>query len=137
MKIPPGALPGKKLRLSGKGSPGPMGGPPGDLYVKLQEVEHPVFKREGNDLYVDRRIKFSEATLGTKVTVPTLDGKTMSLKVPPGTQSHTKMRLKNYGLPPANGKTRGDQYVRIIVETPANLSKKQKALLEEMAKEGL
>jgi curved DNA-binding protein len=137
VKIPAGTLPGKKLRLTGKGSPGPMGGPSGDLYVKLKEVEHPVFKREGNDLLVDRRVKLSEATLGTKVTVPTLDGKTMSLKVPPGTQSHTKMRLKNYGIPAANGKNRGDQLVRIIVETPANLTKKQKALLEELAKEGL
>jgi curved DNA-binding protein len=137
VKIPAGTLPGKKLRLTGKGSPGPMGGPSGDLYVKLKELEHPVFKREGNDLLVDRRVKLSEATLGTKVTVPTLDGKTMSLKVPPGTQSHTKMRLKNYGLPTASGKTRGDQLVRIIVETPADLTKKQKALLEELAKEGL
>jgi len=137
VKIPPGTLPGKKLRLTGKGQANPMGGHPGDLYVKLKEVEHPVFKREGTDLYVDRKIKFTEATLGTKVTVPTLDGKTMSLKVPPGTQSHTKMRLKNYGLPNANGKTRGDQYVRIIVETPENLTKKQKTLLEELAKEGL
>jgi curved DNA-binding protein len=137
VKIPPGTLPGKKLRLTGKGSPSPLGGPPGDLYVKLKEVEHPVFKREGSDLYVDRKIKLTEATLGTKVTIPTLDGKTMSLKVPPGTQGHTKMRLKNYGLPSANGKTRGDQFVRIIVETPANLTKKQKALLEELVKEGL
>ena len=137
VKIPPGSLPGKKLRLTGKGSPGPMGGPAGDLYVKLKEQEHPVFKREASDLLVDRRIKLSEATLGTKVTVPTLDGKTMSLKVPPGTQSHTKMRLKNYGLPTASGKSRGDQLVRIIVETPANLTKKQKALLEDLAKEGL
>jgi curved DNA-binding protein len=137
VKIPAGTLPGKKLRVSGKGSPSPMGGPSGDLYVKLKEVEHPVFKREGNDLLVDRKIKLSEATLGTKVTVPTLDGKTMSLKVPPGTQSHTKMRLKNYGIPAANGKGRGDQLVRIIVETPANLTKKQKALLEDLAKEGL
>jgi curved DNA-binding protein len=137
VKIPPGSLPGKKLRLTGKGSPGPMGGPSGDLYVKLKELEHPVFKREGSDLLVDRRIKLSEATLGTKVTVPTLDGKTMSLKVPPGTQSHTKMRLKHYGLPTASGKARGDQLVRIIVETPANLTKKQKALLEDLAKEGL
>jgi curved DNA-binding protein len=137
VKIPPGTLPGKKLRLTGKGGPSPMGGPPGDLYVKLKEVEHPVFKREGSDLYVDRRIKFTEAILGTKVTVPTLDGKTMSLKVPPGTQGHTKMRLKNYGIPSANGKSRGDQFVRIIVETPANLNKKQKTLLEELAKEGL
>ncbi len=137
VKIPPGTLPGKKLRVAGKGQPSHLGGPPGDLYVRLREVEHPVFKREGNDLYVDRRIRFTEAALGTKVTVPTLDGKTMSLKVPPGTQSHTKMRLKNYGLPFANGKTRGDQYVRIIVETPADLTKKQKALLEELVKEGL
>lgn len=137
VKIPPGTLPGKKLRLSGKGGHSPRGGPPGDLYVKLKEVEHPVFKREGNDLYVDRRIRFTEATLGTKVTIPTLDGKTMSLKVPPGTQSHTKMRLKSYGLPYTQGKNRGDQYVRIIVETPVNLTKKQKALLEELVKEGL
>jgi curved DNA-binding protein len=137
VKIPPGAVPGKRLRVSGKGLPGPMGGAPGDLYVKLREVEHPVFKREGTDLYVDRRIKFTEAILGTKVTVPTLDGKTMSLKVPPGTQSHTRMRLKNYGLPQAGGKTRGDQYVRIIVETPIDLTKKQKALVEELVKEGL
>ena len=137
VKIPAGALPGKRLRITGKGRPGQMGGPPGDLFIKLKEQEHPVFKREGNDLFVDRHIRFTEATLGTKVTVPTLDGKTMSLKVPPGTQSHTKMRLKNYGLPTANGKSRGDQLVRIIVETPANLNKKQKALMEELAKEGL
>ncbi len=137
VKIPPGTLPGKRLRITGKGQPSPMGGPPGDLYIRLREVEHPVFKREGNDLYVDRHIRFTEATLGTKVTIPTLDGKTMSLKVPAGTQSHTKMRLKNYGLPFANGKARGDQYVRIIVDTPENLSKKQKTLLEELAKEGI
>jgi curved DNA-binding protein len=137
VKIPPGTLPGKKLRVAGKGRPSPLGGPPGDLFVRLKEVEHPVFKREGNDLFVDRRIRFTEAALGTKVTVPTLDGKTMSLKVPPGTQSHTKMRLKNYGLPFANGKTRGDQFVRIIVDTPATLTKKQKALLEDLVKEGL
>jgi len=137
VKIPPGALPGKRLRVGGKGRPGPLGAPPGDLYVKLRELEHPVFKREANDLYVDRHIKLTEAILGTKVTVPTLDGKTMSLKVPPGTQSHTKMRLKNYGLPQANGKSRGDQFVRIIIDTPANLNKKQKALVEELEKEGL
>jgi curved DNA-binding protein len=137
VKIPAGTLPGKKLRLSGKGQPSPRGGPPGDLYIRIREVEHPVFKREGSDLYVDRHIRFTEAALGTKVTVPTLDGKTMSLKVPPGTQSQTKMRLKGYGLTHANGKTRGDQYVRIIIDTPENLSKRQKSLLEELAKEGV
>ncbi|MEW6388224.1 MAG: DnaJ C-terminal domain-containing protein [Thermodesulfobacteriota bacterium] len=137
VKIPPGTMPAKRLRVAEKGRPSPMGGPPGDLYIKLKEVEHPVFKREGNDLYVDRHIRISEAALGTKVTVPTLDGKTMSLKVPPGTGSHTKMRLRNYGIPHANGKTRGDQFVRIIVDIPASPTKKQKALLEDLAKEGL
>ncbi len=137
LKVPAGTLPGKRLRLPEKGRPGPGGGPPGDLYVKLKEVEHPVFKRDGSDLYVDRHIRFTEAALGTKVTVPTLDGKTMSLKVPPGTNSLTKMRLANYGLPFANGKGRGDQYVRIIVDIPASLTKKQKTLLEDLAKEGL
>lgn len=137
VKIPPGTLPGKKLRVAEKGRPSPTGGPPGDLYIKIKEIEHPVFKRDGVDLYVDRHIKFSEAVLGTKVTVPTLDGKTMSLKVPPGTASHTKMRLKNYGLPQPLGKGRGDQYVRIVVDIPTAPTKRQKALVEELAKEGL
>jgi curved DNA-binding protein len=137
VKVPAGTLPGKRLRIAEKGGSSPSGGPPGDLYVKLKEVEHPVFKRDGTDIFVDRHIRYTESALGTKVTVPTLDGKTMSLKVPPGTNSLTKMRLKNYGLPHANGKSRGDQYVRIIVDIPANLTKKQKNLLEELAKEGL
>jgi curved DNA-binding protein len=137
VKVPPGTLPGKRLRIAEKGRPSPTGGPPGDLYVKLKEVEHPVFKRDGTDLYVDRHIRFTESALGTKVTVPTLDGKTMSLKVPPGTNSLTNMRLQNYGLPHATGKGRGNQYVRIIVDIPHTLTKKQKTLLEELAKEGL
>jgi curved DNA-binding protein len=137
VKVPAGTLPGKRLRIPEKGRPSPTGGPSGDLYVKLKEVEHPVFKRDGNDLYVDRHIRFTESALGTKVTVPTLDGKTMSLKVPPGTNSLTKMRLKNYGLPLATGKARGNQYVRIIVDIPDTLTKKQKTLLEELAREGL
>jgi curved DNA-binding protein len=137
IKVPSGSTPGKRLRISGKGKVSPFGGPPGDLYIKIKEISHPVFKRDGFDLYVDKRIKFSEAALGTKVTVPTLDGKTMSLKVPAGTSSFTKMRLKGHGLPQTNGKIRGDEYVRIIIETPLDLTKKQKALIEELAKEGL
>lgn len=137
VKIPPGLGHGKKLRVPGKGSAHPAGGQPGDLYIKIKEIPHPVFKREGHDLYVDKHIKFSEAVLGTKVTVPTLDGKTLSLKIPPGTASHTKMRLKGHGLPLGNGKTRGDEYVRVIVDIPTNISKKQKALIEELAKEGM
>jgi curved DNA-binding protein len=137
VKIPPGTMAGKKLRVLGKGGPHPGGGQPGDLYLKTREITHPVFKREGHDLYVDKQIKFSEAVLGTKLTVPTLDGKTLSLKIPPGTISHTKMRLKGHGLPMGNGKTRGDEYVRIIVEIPPVITKKQKALIEELAKEGM
>lgn len=137
VKIPPGVVHGKKLRVPGKGNPRTPGGQPGDLYLKIKEIAHPVFKREGHDLYVDKHIKFSEAVLGTKLTVPTLDGKTMSLKIPPGTGSHTKMRLKGHGLPMGAGKARGDEYVRIIVDIPATISKKQKALIEELAKEGM
>ncbi len=137
VKIPPGLGHGKKLRVPGKGSVHPGGGQPGDLYIKIKEIPHPVFKREGHDLYVDKHIKFSEAVLGTKVTVPTLDGKTLSLKIPPGTNSHTKMRLKGHGLPMGNGKARGDEYVRILVDIPAAITKKQKALIEELAKEGM
>jgi len=137
VKIPPGSVQGKKLRLAGKGHPGSYGSPPGDLYIKIKEIGHPVFKREGHDLYVDKHIKMSEAILGTKVTVPTIDGKTMSIKIPPGTVSHTKMRLKGHGLPQASGKTRGDEYVRIIIDIPPHVTKKQKHLIEELAKEGL
>lgn len=137
VKIPAGTIPGKKLRLPGKGNTAPAGGPAGDLYIKIKEIPHPVFKREGHDLYVDKHIKLTEAILGTKVTVPTLDGKTLSIKVPGGTASHTKMRLKGHGMPLGNGKTRGDEYVRVIVDIPTTLTKKQKALIEELAKEGL
>lgn len=137
VKIPPGTMHGKKLRVPGKGSSHPSGGQSGDLYIKIKEIAHPVFKREGHDLYVDKHIKYSEAVLGTKLTVPTLDGKTLSLKIPPGTNSNTKMRLKGHGLPVGNGKTRGDEYVRIVVDIPPAINKKQKALIEELAKEGM
>jgi curved DNA-binding protein len=137
VKIPPGTMHGKKLRVPGKGGPHPGGGHPGDLYIKIKEIAHSVFKREGHDLYVDKHIKFSEAVLGTKLTVPTLDGKTLSLKIPPGTNSYTKMRLKGHGLPMGNGKIRGDEYVRIIIDIPPVINKKQKALIEELAKEGM
>lgn len=137
VKIPPGTIAGKKLRLPGKGNPAPGGGQAGDLYIKIKETPHPVFKREGHDIYVDKHIKISEAILGTKVTVPTLDGKTLSIKVPPGTASNTKLRLKGHGLPLGNGKNRGDEFVRIVVDIPTALTKKQKALIEELAKEGM
>lgn len=132
VKIPAGIADGKKLRLAGKGQPGPQGGPPGDLYIKIKILNHPVFQREGNDLYINREIKFSEAALGTKIEVPTIDGKRLSLKIPAGSQNGSKMRLKGYGIPGMDGIGRGDEYVKISVAVPKKLNSKQRALIEEL-----
>ncbi|TET93392.1 MAG: J domain-containing protein [Desulfobacteraceae bacterium] len=137
VKIPAGIADGKKLRLAGKGQPGPEGGPSGDLYIKIKILDHPIFHREGDDLYINREIKFSEAALGTKIEVPTIDGKRLSLKIPTGTQSGSKMRLRGHGMPRMNGGGRGDEYVKINVAVPKKLNKKQKVLLEELKDLGL
>lgn len=136
VKIPAGIESGKKLRIAGKGMPGIGGGPPGDLYLKVNVADHPLFKREGSDIVVDKEIKLSEALLGTTVEVPTLEG-VKYVKVPPGTQSHTRIRLKGFGIPHFQGSGRGDEYVRIVVKIPKNLTEKQKRLIEELKKEGL
>jgi curved DNA-binding protein len=136
VKIPPGISSGKKLRLAGKGMEGKNGGPPGDLYFQINVRDHPLFTREGDDLIVDKEINFSEAVIGTTIEVPTLEGKKV-LKVPAGTQSHTKMRLKSLGVPHFQGEGKGDQYVRVIVEVPKRLTEKGRKLVEELAKEGI
>ncbi|UCH00069.1 MAG: J domain-containing protein, partial [Deltaproteobacteria bacterium] len=132
VKIPGGIADGKKLRLAGKGQPGPAGVPPGDLYIKIKILDHPVFERERNDLYINRDIRFSEAVLGTKIEVPTIDGKRLSLKIPAGTQSGSKMRLRGHGMPSMDAGRRGDAYVKINVAVPKRLSKKQRAIVEEL-----
>ncbi len=137
VKIPKGMTPGKKLRLAGKGKPGPFGGPRGDLYIQVKILPHPLFTVEDHDLIIEREIKLTEAILGTKIEVPTLDGKHLSLKIPPGTHSRTKMRLKGYGLPLMGKNKRGDQYVRILAKTPRRLTKKQKELVQELGASGL
>ena len=106
VKIPKGISSGKKLRVAGKGMEGKNGGPPGDLYFQISIMEHPVYSREGDDLIVEKEINFSEAVLGTTVEVPTLEG-IKKVKIPPGTQSHTKMRLKGLGLPISKRKDGG------------------------------
>jgi curved DNA-binding protein len=136
VKIPPGIESGKKLRLAGKGMDGAGGRPPGDLYLKVNIAEHPLFKREGSDITVDKEIKISEALLGTTIEVPTLDGSKL-IKVPPGTQSQSRIRLKGFGLPRLQGGSKGDEYVRILIKYPKSLSEKQKKLAEELKKEGL
>ncbi len=136
VKIPKGIATGKKLRLAGKGMEGRNGGPPGDLYLQISIREHPVFIREGDDLVVEKEINFSEATLGTTIEVPTLE-ETKRIKVPPGTQSHTKMRLKGLGIPHFQKEGRGDEYVKVIVKVPKKVTEKTRGLIQELAKEGI
>ncbi|MBI5545595.1 MAG: molecular chaperone DnaJ [Deltaproteobacteria bacterium] len=133
VKVPPGVDTGTRLRLTGEGEPGDNGTSPGDLYVVLHVREHPLFQREENDLLCEVPISFVDAALGSSVDVPTLEGK-VKVKIPPGTQSGKVLRLKGKGIPDLNGYGRGDQHVRIVVETPCNLSKEQKRLLEEFAR---
>jgi curved DNA-binding protein len=137
VKIPAGIADGKKLRLAGKGQQGPEGVQPGDLYVKIKILNHPIFKRQGDDLHVDRDIKFSEAVLGTKIEVPTIDGKRLNITVPAGSQSGSKMRLKGHGMPKMLGGGRGDAYVRLNVRVPKKLNKSQKEAVETLKGLGL
>jgi len=136
VKIPRGIPSGKKLRLAGKGMGGRNGGPPGDLYLQVSIREHPVFSREGDDLIVEKEINFSDAVLGTTVEVPTLEG-VKKVKIPSGTQSHTKMRLKGLGISHFQGEGRGDEYVKVIVRIPKKVSEKNRELIQELAKEGI
>jgi curved DNA-binding protein len=137
VKIPPGIDTGKKLRLPGKGSPGPGGRSPGDLYLNISVEGHPIFKREGDDLVLEKDVRFTEAALGAIMECPTLEGEKKKIKIPPGTKSGTKIRLKGYGIKHLKGGGRGNLYIRINVAVPAILTEKQKALVEELSKEGI
>jgi molecular chaperone DnaJ len=131
IRIPPGIGDGEKLKLTGQGQPGTAGGPPGDLIVKINIGEHSFFERRGMDICCKVPINMAQAILGSKIRVRTIDGK-VDLKIPPGTQSGTKFRLKGKGVK-VNG-SRGDQYVEVIVEVPKNIDENQKKLIEEFAK---
>jgi curved DNA-binding protein len=137
VKIPKGLITGKKLRLTGKGNPSPYGGPPGDLYIQSKVLDDPLFSMEEYDLYLNREIKLSEAILGTTISVPTIDAKQLSLKIPPGTKPGTKMRLLGHGLPAMKANKRGDLFVRVNVIIPKQLNSEQKKLVEELAAAGL
>lgn len=137
VKVPAGISDGQKLRLRGKGNSSPHGGQPGDLYIKIKIIDHPIFRRQNNDLYSRHEIKFSEATLGTEIEIPTIDQKKLKLKIPPGTQDNAKFRLKSYGLPRPNGNGRGDAYAEISIAVPKKLNKKQKSLIKSMNELGL
>lgn len=136
VKIPPGVDTGSRLRVSGEGEPGSMGGPKGDLYVYLYVKEHKEFERVDNDVVSRVDISFTQAALGATIRVNTLDGK-VELKIPAGTQTGTAFRLRGKGIPYLkNPKERGDQHIVVTVKTPHKLTDKQKQLLLEFAKEG-
>jgi curved DNA-binding protein len=136
VRIPAGIPSGKKLRVGGKGMEGKSGGPSGDMYLQVSIKTHPIFDREGDDITVEKEIDFSEAVLGTHIEVPTLEG-TKKVRVPPGTQSHTKMRLRGLGIPHFQGTGKGDEYVKVIVKIPKRVTDKTRKLIEELSKEGI
>jgi molecular chaperone DnaJ len=133
VKIPPGVQTGSKVRLAGQGAAGTHGGPPGDLYIETQVAEHPLVRREGDDLYMDFPLTVPEAMLGAEVKVPTFQGE-LTVKVPPGSQSGRKMRLKGRGAPSLKGGTPGDMYLVLQVKVPEATHPDVQAAAEKLSR---
>jgi len=131
LRIPPGVDTGTRLRVAGEGEPGPNGGPAGDLYVVLEVKEHAFFERRGADLYCTIPISIPQATLGTELQVPGLNGEER-LKIPEGTQSGAVFRLKGKGLADPRGGGKGDLYYHVRVLTPTKLTREQRKLIEDL-----
>ncbi len=134
VNIPPGVEDGTRIRLSGEGEAGVRGGPPGDLYIFLSIAAHEFFQRDGADLHCRAPISMTTAALGGEFEVPTIDGGKTRVKIPEGTQSGRRFRLQGKGMPVLRSKQLGDMYVQVMVETPQNLTKKQRELLVEFQK---
>jgi molecular chaperone DnaJ len=130
--IPAGIASGQSIKLSGQGSAGRRGGGNGDLYITVNVKSHVLFHRQGNDISYDVPLTLSQAAAGCTVDLPTVDGDTVKQTIPEGTQHQTVFRIKNKGVPFVNGHGRGDMYVRVTVEVPKNLSRKQKDLLDQL-----
>jgi len=131
VKVPPGVDTGDRIRLAGEGEAGENGGPPGDLYVQVHVKDHPIFQRDDANLYCEVPIPVTAAALGGELEVPTLDGKVM-LKIPAGTQTGKMFRMRGKGVKPVRGGPVGDLVCRVVVETPVNLTDRQKELLREL-----
>lgn len=131
INVPAGVDSGDRLRFASEGNAGERGAKSGDLYVQFIVKLHPIFKRQGSDIYLDLPISFSQATLGDVIEVPTIDGQ-LKLKIPAGTQSGTQFRLKGKGVPYLGRGGRGDEYVRVQLKTPTQLSSQEKKLFEEL-----
>lgn len=133
VKIPGGVETGSRLKLRGEGEAGRGGGPPGDLYVVIGVRDHPLFSRQDVDIVCDVPVTFPQAALGAEIEVPTLEGK-VRMKIAAGTQSGAVFRLRGKGAPSLRGGGRGDQLVRVLIETPRKLTARQRELLEEFAR---
>ncbi len=131
--IPAGIDSNQRIVLRGQGSAGRNGGQNGDLVIEVRVKEHEFFTREGNNIYCDVPVTFAQATLGAEISIPTLDGKTDKFKIPEGTCTGTSFTLRGKGIADINTKRRGDEIVTVIIDTPQNLSQKQKELLEAFA----
>jgi molecular chaperone DnaJ len=134
VKIPAGVDDGSRIRLSGEGDAGTRGGPQGNLYLNLSIKEHELFRRDSDSILYELPINFAQAALGTEVDVPTLHGN-VKLKIPAGSQTGQVFQLKNKGVPHLRGRGQGDQLVELRVVTPESLTKKQRQLFEELAKD--
>ena len=135
VSIPAGVEEGTRIRLAGEGEAGFRGGPAGDLYIFLSVKPHKIFKREGANIYCSVPLKFSTAALGGHIEVPTIDGGRVKVTIPEGTQSGHQFRLKGKGMSVLRSSAHGDMYIEVAVETPVNLSKKQKELLRDFDKD--
>ena len=133
IKIPAGVQTGSRIRFAGKGDAGILGGPPGDLYIVSTVSPHPFFERVGDNIYCKVPVTVTEAALGAKIEVPTVDGKAM-LKIPPGTQSGQKFRLREKGAPSLRAATRGDQFVEVKIVVPRVADERSKEILRELAR---
>ena len=133
VRIPAGVASGSRVRVPGKGNAGTMGAPPGDLYLRVMVKPHPFFERRGNDLYVKVPVTVSEATLGAKIEVPTIDGRAL-VRIPPATNSGSSLRLREKGVPSARDGARGDQYVEIQVVVPKPIDERVRNLMKELEK---
>lgn len=134
VRIPPGVSDGGRLRIPGKGGEGRNGGAPGDLWIQVRVEPHPVFRREGSDLEFDLPITLAEAVSGARVEVPTLDSKA-TLTIPPGTSSHSRLRLRGQGVPASRTTAAGDLYARIKIVVPKDAGPKLEQALLELAEE--
>ena len=134
VNIPAGVETGTRIRLAGEGEAGMRGGPSGDLYIFIDVADHTLFQRDGMNLYCQVPVSMTKASLGGDVEVPTIDGGRSRVKVPAGSQSGRQMRLRGKGMPSIRGAAQGDMMIELAVETPTNLTSKQKELLAEFEK---